>query len=107
MVENGTTRFTEWHNTTTQTSVQHLFEYSTVEIADLQTWGDTPDMLESNRRKFTSPIGGHTDATEEGADLVTKSTPAVEACIRQFPHTVNTVSSFWFSQNILELDLKY
>jgi len=105
-VEECTTCFTHRYYAATQTCLKDFLAYIAVEIADLQARGNVPNVQKGNIGELTSPASGNADSTEECAELVAESHPAVEACVGKFPDTVHTVCSFRLSEDILECDLE-
>jgi hypothetical protein len=82
MVKESTASFATWLHAATHAGLGNLGEHSTVDLAHSQDWCDVPDVVESNRSEFATPLGGNTDSVEEGQKFVAKSEPAVKTGVR-------------------------
>lgn len=54
-------------------------------------------MVEGGKSELASPLRRQADTTKNGSDLVTEAFPKIEAGVRQFPDTVDTVGTLRFS----------
>lgn len=61
-------------------SVEFL-QTSTVELEDLEAWGDVPDVCEGNVGELAAPLSSNADTTAEGHDGVAQGLAAVEAFV--------------------------
>ncbi|KAH3892460.1 hypothetical protein DPMN_016578 [Dreissena polymorpha] len=77
-----------------------------VDLEQLQTGCEVPDMHERGICELTAPLAGDTYATKQGHELVAEALPTVETGIREFPDTVDAVGTIGLGQNILELALE-
>jgi hypothetical protein len=96
------------YNTTVHNVGVDSLTNTTIHFKDLHERWDDPNMPESNVGKFTSPFSSDTDSIKCGHDDVAQSLPQFETFVWQFPYTVKTVYSVWFSKYIVEMQsLKY
>ena len=84
---------TAWCDATVGTESVDLPHDTAVYLTDSETGRDEPDVVEGDHCEFTAPLRRDTDATEESTQFVTESLPAVEACVRQLPDTVDTTNT--------------
>ena len=80
----------------------HPLAQAAVYLADLQAWGDAPDVTESDVGEFTSPLGGDTNSAANRHDVVAKPLPAFIASGGTLVAAVNGVSAIYLSDDVSE-----
>ena len=102
MVEHATARLHTGSETAVDTCGPHSLAESTVDLADLQAWGDAPDVTESDVGELASPLSGDTKSAAYRHDVVTKPLPAFVASSGTLIAEVNGVSAIYLSDDVSE-----
>ena len=105
-VKYSATTFTTGFYTTLYNVGPALLHAAAVDVDHLEAWREAPYMTERNFGKLTAQLGGYTNATAEGGQLVAETFPQNEAGVGHFPNTVDTVCAVWLGKYFLELTLK-
>ena len=80
----------------------HSLAQTAVDLADLQAWGDAPDVTESDVGELASPLSGDTNSTANRHDVVAKPLPAFVASSGTLVAAVNGVSAIYLSDDVSE-----
>lgn len=97
---------THWFYTAVDALSVHLLHTSAVHVHQPEAGREEPDVVERGIGKLASPLRGDEDATQCCGDHVAEFLPEGETCVREFPDTVNAVSTLGLRQDIFELTLK-
>ena len=107
-MEDSTARLCTGNNAAVDTGCVDPLAEGAVDLADLQAWGDDPDVIESDVGEFTTPLGGDTNSTANREDVVAKPLPAFVASSGTLVTAVYGVSAIYLADDVSEnKSLKY
>ena len=101
-MEHSTTRIEAWCKAAVDAGSVHPLAQAAVDFADLQTWRDDPDVIESDVGELASPLSCYANRAAYRHDVVEESLPAFETSRGTLVAAVNCVSSLYFADDVNE-----
>ena len=102
MVEDSSIRLGAGCNAAVDACGVHSLTKAAVDLADLQAWGDAPDVTESDVGELTTPFGSDANPAANRHDVVAKPLPTFVASSGTFVATVNSVSAIYLADDVNE-----
>lgn len=93
MMEQSTKGFTAGYDTAVRTVGVDSLAETAVDLQNLQTRSNIPDVVEGNDGELAAPFSSDAAPKAQSEDLVAQSFPQIEAEVGTFPYHVNTVGT--------------